>query len=359
MSLAAAAAALLSLTWGATARAEVAMHVMARGAATTMLTDGDRWAAFEPMRGTTRIIDAQSGRTAQRPDPAGCEGGLVAVGGGELLYRCDLPQCPDGATRLSADSCFYPTPTPAGRPPTSPYSAATRYVVEDAATGQVRPMAGAERLPAGGSEVAFTSAEHIGARWVEGVSGGYHSTGIFFVDWRTGRVVVPDPRGGPYAVDLDQPEVLAQQCPGLTGAQSPIQQQEFVGTLFFPLRFDAPFALTTDPRSLKPVLARCGSGRRVTLHGSSPDLYRPTGTVQVAGGVALWAVELPSGAWRIYATRLDTRRAQWHRAVSSVRGPGQGTLAHTSTRLYDSVGESYDRFTIYAAKLTAPARTRT
>jgi hypothetical protein len=116
MSLIAAATALVSLAWGAAARAEPAMHVMSRGAATTMLTDGDRWAAFEPTRGITRIIDAQSGRTV---------------------------------------------------------------------------LAGADRLPAGGGEVVFTAAQNIGARWVQGVSGGYHSTGIFFLDWRTGRLVLP------------------------------------------------------------------------------------------------------------------------------------------------------------------------
>jgi hypothetical protein len=112
--------------------------------------------------------------------------------------------------------------------------------------------------------------------------------------------------------------------------------------------------------SVEHIGARCcGTRRRITLHGASPNWYRPTGTVQVAGGVALWAVELPSGAWRVFTTRLDAHRARWRGAVSSVRGPGKGGLAHTSARIYDSVGESYDRFTIYTARLTAPARTRT
>ncbi len=60
-------------------------------------TDGVRWAVYEPTEGVTRIMDTVRGTSTTRPDPEGCAGGLVAVGGGEMLYDCSDPECPEAA----------------------------------------------------------------------------------------------------------------------------------------------------------------------------------------------------------------------------------------------------------------------
>ena len=314
-----------------------------------MLTDGNRWAAFEPARGTTRITDARTGRTVQRPDPTGCEGRLVAVGGGELLYRCDVAQCPADETRIAPDACV-----PADGSPTY---ATVRYVLEDAATGAVHPIVGADRLAMGTDGTAsFPALENVGARWVQGIGGAYHSASVFFIDWHTGRMVSAEPNGGPYAVDLDQPEVLAPQCSDLGAAQSALQDVDLYGTTFAPFTADTRFALNNDLRApSKPELRQCGSRRSVVLDGPLSHHYPQAGTPQLGGGIATWAVSMPYGGMRAYATRLDAHRGQWHRGISSYRGRAPALLNHTSTRIYDSAGDPTggpNTFEISSAKLS-------
>ncbi len=102
-------------------------------AVTSLYSDGVRWAAYEPMPGTTRIMDARTGRWTTRRDPEGCARGLVAVGSGYLLYWCGTNRpcqvgfAEDGGCALvnAHESYLY-----------------TNYVVEDIATGVALPVAG-------------------------------------------------------------------------------------------------------------------------------------------------------------------------------------------------------------------------
>ncbi len=60
-------------------------------------TDGVRWAVYEPTEGVTRIMDTVRGTEYDPARPRRRAGGLVAVGGGEMLYDCSDPECPEAA----------------------------------------------------------------------------------------------------------------------------------------------------------------------------------------------------------------------------------------------------------------------
>ena len=87
-----------------------------------LFTDGRRWAAYEPGQGTTRLWDALTGHSLTRSDPEGCAGGLVAAGGGVLLYACGDPECPG-----QAQSCRFPPHNPLEVPSVEEFES-RRYV---------------------------------------------------------------------------------------------------------------------------------------------------------------------------------------------------------------------------------------
>src|ERR1700758_4502625 len=98
------------------ASSSVVLGAFASNAFTGMFTDGHRFAAFEPVEGTTRVIDATGEEGGDRPDPAGCVGGLVAVGAGELLYSCASLGCTVAALTGGPGAVDFPCPLVLQRP---------------------------------------------------------------------------------------------------------------------------------------------------------------------------------------------------------------------------------------------------
>ncbi len=155
----------------------VPMRLLANSAAGEVMTDRDRWAAFQVSAEVTRVIDARTGRASDRPVPAGCEGGLTAVGGGKLLYRCSFEKCPDGST-----------PDPSAKACNAGDHLAVRYVIVDAATGAAQE---GPRAPPARDGLGSAFLQNVGARWVQGVRTSCRSAATPRSRWSTS----PGPRG--------------------------------------------------------------------------------------------------------------------------------------------------------------------
>jgi hypothetical protein len=126
--------------------------------AADFLTDGVRWATYEPTEGVTRFMDTVTGHTINRPDPEGCTGGLLAIGGGEVMYECDDPECP-GQER----SCKFKIPN-------ASYSerlVSRRYVVENIVSGDQHVVPGTNRVVVG-AERTF-ELDTVGSQWAGGI----------------------------------------------------------------------------------------------------------------------------------------------------------------------------------------------
>ncbi len=113
---------------------------------TRVYTDGVRWAVYEPTEGVTRIMDTVRGTSTTRPDPEGCAGGLIAVGGGEILYACSDSQCAE-----AADVCLPEQQCPPPRQifycsERSKYESG-RWTVEDLTSGAQYPLNIGKGLP--------------------------------------------------------------------------------------------------------------------------------------------------------------------------------------------------------------------
>jgi hypothetical protein len=56
-----------------------------------VMTDGARYAAYDPVPGVTRIIDTIGGNSRVVAQPEGCR--TAGVGVGQLMWGCDDPHC--------------------------------------------------------------------------------------------------------------------------------------------------------------------------------------------------------------------------------------------------------------------------
>jgi hypothetical protein len=305
--------------------ADAALRLRLVGKSVTRLySDGARWAAYEPSVGTTRVIDADTGRAVDRPNPSGCnysphEGGLVAVGGGELLYSCEVSGCPFVYSGCSG--------------PNREYWQA-RYVVEDAATGREHEIT---RLPYN-SEVPILHT--IGSQWAMGEAVAYKYKYTFYLNWHTGQVASPElsPTEG---IDLDSASLNRSLCSPVLHGESPqaIQPPVEPEPAYAP-----PFALEETGYELNQprlVLLRCGSVRQQPLPGDDEDT-----SLQIGGGIISWIAQGKNRSGAMYATRLNYHGRRWHGPTFHLLGPKYPshvkiaqawTLQHTSTTVYQSV----------------------
>jgi hypothetical protein len=329
--------------------------------ATRLYSDGARWAAYEPVAGTTRIIDAATGRTINRRDPKGCAGGLVAVGSGELLYVCAHPPCPRGKEDNLGEGG-------SGHNPANRYFGCVvggaeqhehldaSYIVRDIATGAQHPLTGANHLPFDDSEGGgYTQLDAVGGQWVEGETNTLYSGYLFFLNWHTGelREDGTQPPGGFQIVeDLDIPGLLRPIC-------TPVTRKFSLGIHHWqppPFEYERPFAVENNGYSEKGTegelhLRKCGSHQARSLPGKEAV------SLQIGARIISWIAadaRIPNNDDTMYLTRLNPHARDWHERIYTLRGPEIGAdrmlLQHTSTTVYETTG-SRGPLAIYAARI--------
>ncbi len=334
------------------------IHVKLLGStADQLVTDGARWAAYEPVLGTTRLLDTKSGRKIDRMDPEGCTGGLTAIGGGELLYECKDPECPE-----QTKSCRF---TP-GRPEQGFES--RRYVVEDISGDVQHVMPSTSRVPVGYPETHFHLTA-IGSQWAAGKdkTEEYKAGGrTFFVNWHTGLLVYQGekpsfsganvkeepPSAEEEVENLNRRGLLQPLCPPL---ERPLNGEYEATSKYGPFVYEPPFALVGPVGSPEvgfenapevPLqLWRCGTHDHWVLpRGSS--------SAQIGGYVLSWIVNTSvSRPHKLasyerntgYVTHLIPH-GRWHGTIYQFTGlpkysePNNTRLQHTATLVCVTVG---------------------
>lgn len=316
---------------------------------TAVYTDGVRWAVYEPSAGVTRILNTIKGTTTIRPAPEGCTGGLIAIGGGEILYACANPECPNHAHSCPIE-------------PREEYEN-TRFVVEDITTGAQHPLAGENHLPTSnvGVEGGPGILEAIGHEWAQGATSGHNGTSIWFVNWHTGAVEREASSSGDAAffADLDSAELLQPLCAPLTRPANSVSAAPAVA----PAQYEPPFAVI-GPLGYEQVflqLRRCGSRMHMLLPEGGPY----ASSVQLGGGILSWLGSGKRGHYTryggAYLTKLYAHDRAWHGPFYRVAGlPAMKVLKtetppmlqHTSNMVFATVRLNESEITqIYSARL--------
>jgi hypothetical protein len=264
-----------------------------------VVTDGARYAAYDPVPGVTRIIDtrAEGSRVIARPD--GCR--TAALGAGQLLWGCDV-DC--GVDRRWEKAVLY-----------------------DLRSGIVRdgPLPEGPPCSSRASDDGQRSVVAIGRHWLAYAVGAYHVTVTAYVD-RADRHGLRESEDARVAVDLDAPSGQVHMC-------SPMRREyndmaNLVSNTYRPFAYRAPWGLTTaggdehtDTDELSLLLHRCGR-RPVRISDCPNSCLRPS----LGAGIATWA----TGRNEVWALRVATgRRRRWK--VGGVSG-----VAHTRDRLFVS-----------------------
>ena len=307
---------------------------------TLVYTDGVRWAVYEPTAGVTRIMDTVKGTSVSRPDPEGCAGGLLAVGGGEILYACMDPECPEGQ-----DMC--------GVEPKGSYHEIAHLVVEDIVTGAQHPVAGEDDIPADNPEVSsLSNFNALGSQWLVGALDMYHGGEVFFLNWHSGRILAEESEPKSAAVDfenLNREGLLQPMCSPLARGFAPLVELSFNTEFFVPSEYAPPFLLQerfkAGPRDYHLYLSRCGSTRQEQIpefaEPHKPRYYVLAGEyskgVQLGGGVLSYGL---GHLWR-----LDAYGRPWHGRSYRLVGPPKAPLdeepgileQHTSTMVFETI----------------------
>lgn len=296
-------------------------------------TDGVRWAAYEPTAGTTRLIETLKDKTVERPDPEGCSDGLIAVGGGEMLYSCEDTECPEHER-----SC----PLPSNHD-----LASTRYVVEDIASGEQHPVVGEDTLPNQSPEAGIGELAQIGSQWAKGGMGTHIGSVKFFLNWHTGQLVREEKEGSENSIEnLSSPNLTQRLCKPIT---RPENTNEYKFSDYSPLAYEPPFAVVgplgePEMKVYVPLqLRKCNSGKRVLL---------PSGNgVQLGGRVLSWVGKGP------YITQLYSQGNKWHGPYYKLLGlpPEVGGVfsfvQHTSNVVFVTINSGPGPAQVYLARL--------
>ncbi|MFZ2050398.1 MAG: hypothetical protein WAU69_05640 [Solirubrobacteraceae bacterium] len=298
-----------------------------------LYTDGVRWAAYEPTAGTTRLIETIKNKTVERPDPEGCADGLIAVGGGEMLYSCEDPECPEHER-----SC----PLPSNHD-----LASTRYVIEDIGSGEQHPVAGEDTLPNQSPEAGIGNLAQIGSQWAEGGIGTHIGGYNFFLDWHTGQLVREEQQGSEQSIEnLSNPNLTQRLCKPIT---RPENTNEYKFSDYSPLAYEPPFAVVgplgePELKVYVPLqLRKCGSSKRVLLP--------PGNGVQLGGRVVSWVGKGP------YVTQLHTSESAWHGPYYKLTGlPSEvgakiSFVQHTSNTVFVTIKSGPGSAQVYLARL--------
>ncbi len=295
---------------------------------TQVYTDGVRWAVYEPTAGVTRIMDTIKGTSTTRPDPEGCAGGLLAIGGGEILYACSDPECPE-----AADACRIEK--------LEKQREIGRWVVEDIASGAQHLLAeGGEGLPVdvfGG----LSGLDAIGSEWAVGGIATPFGGVRFFLDWHSAHIIYEREKEGEAEAgeeptsantdyeNLDSEALLTPLCRPLTRPLAPTQERLALPR-YFPTKYVPPFMIQ-EHINLSEVrqhayLQRCGSTREELI----PEIGTWEG--QLGSGVL-------TGFRRLW--RLNPHGRPWLGQSYRLMGPSKKSTArevgHTSTMVFDTI----------------------
>lgn len=300
-----------------------------------LYTDGVRWAAYEPTVGVTRLIETVKNKAIERVDPEGCAEGLIAVGGGELLYSCEDPEC------LEHERVC---PLPSNNRLT-----AARYVVEDIASGAQHPVAGENTLLDNGSEGGPSGLYEIGSQWAKGEVGSNAGAYKFFLNWHTGRFVRESEGSEDNIENLSSSNLTQPLCKPI---KRPANEAEYYkSSAYSPLEYEPPFAVvgplgTASEVSYVPLqLRKCGSRKSVLLPVG--------GGVQLGGRLLSWVGNDP------YITQLHAKGRKWHGLYYKLVGlPSKniafgllGLVQHTSSMVFATVQSGPTGAQIYLAHL--------
>jgi hypothetical protein len=281
-------------------------------------------------------MDTVKGTSMTRPDPEGCAGGLLAVGGGEILYECVDSECPE----QQVVTCLIPELKGLDRQ-------IVRLVVVDIATGMQHPVAGENDIPSGGPPTGSPSTfNEVGSQWLAGNTNIYHAGGIFFLNWHSGRLFweeeEPDTASRDFE-DLNSEELLQPMCsPLMRGLAPPIELRsntKFVKSSDYAPPFLVEERFKPGPSDYRLYLRRCGSPHQELIGSSkSPDQGVGVGAgLQASGGVLSYGLG--------YLWHLDARERPWIGRSYRLTGlpspkpremPG-GLEQHTSTMVFETI----------------------
>jgi hypothetical protein len=311
---------------------------------TQVYTDGVRWAVYEPREGVTRIMDTIKGTSITRPDPEGCAGGLLAIGGGEMLYACSDPECPEAgdACRVKATEQQCPPSGQSGgcTTATTENYEVGRWIVEDIASGAQHQVNIGKGLPTySDKQLTFVSGlDAIGSHWAIG-----GANGRFFVDWHTGHIVYERGKNGdaeageePASADLDYENLdsealLTPLCRPLARGVVSVQEPtiNLVLPRYFPSTYGPPFMIQAQfkPYDHTPdYLQRCGSTQEELI----PEIGGSEG--QLGGGVLSGYRRL----WRLNAHERPWLSQSYLLTGASTRSPLR-SQQHTSTMVFETI----------------------
>lgn len=206
---------------------------------TAPVTDGERYVGLQSPTGTTRVLDTWTGGWREVPTPSGCTSrygtqGVVAVGGGQLLWDCG-------------------------------YSAARLL---DLATGAIHEPAGLGSL---GRDASSRSFHGVGRSWIAGTESGYHWNSTVLVNWRTGEIRRGVPVSPRRVADLDLAQLERRLCRPLRRGRNQYSHEFDLGPPYADYQYERPSGLTLrGPSGEGPdfvavlILDRCGrKGRRL------------------------------------------------------------------------------------------------
>ena len=302
--------AVLVVAWSAPAEAKPRFKALGESFG-PVVTDGVRWAAYQPIRGQTRVIDTRE-RVAytvltppdcQRPFAVG--GDIAAIGGGQLMWQC----VPGGRNRprlldLEARVVHDPAPAVGENTLTDP------YLSDD-------PLLG------------------VGSQWIERnyLTGTGKVYVRVYVNWRTGAVRT-NPGTEREAVNLDDPGLVQPLC-------APLRRRflDDPPTVFWePFTYNGRYGLSLPLGGGRVVLQRCNA-RPKTL-GARTD-------ARLAGGLVTWTDQR---GFHAYAPTTRKRKD-----FDSLPG---GFVARTLNRIYVSQASLNGPWTVRYAAWRPPPTTR-
>jgi hypothetical protein len=286
-------------------------------AASAMVSDGSRYAAYDTPTGLTRIFDVKRNRWSLVGRPAGYQ--TVDVGGGQLLWSG----------------------------PAVGYSSLSRVILLDLRTLAQHVPVGFDAFPSNEAGTDGAYFQRVGRYGMAGRVVGYHSSSGVLFNWRTGSFAYLTflPYTRPDELEaLDRPGLRMRLCRGVRQQPDPrrhLSIENNIDEYFLPLDYDRPYGLTWAGRHGDRLdLLRCGSVRPTVLSADCGDV-NPCGEHQLAAGIATWPEVrqikrsgrlLFRGIVRAYDV---TRRKEWswHALDSLYPGP---KVVHTRDRLFVS-----------------------
>ncbi len=303
--------ALLGALWPAQAEGRVRWKPLGP-AVTPVFSDGVRWVAYQPTTEETRVIDTAQRASYSVVTPPECRPqygtrGIVAIGGGQLMWDC----APRGANRprlLDLDTRAVHDPVPA----------------EGEGTVSTNPFLGEGPLL------------RVGKQWIERnlLVGSGKVYARRYINWRTGTVRT-DAGTAREAVDLDSTSLLVPMC-------TPLYRGPATGLNigWGPFTYDGRYGLApgTAPRE-RIVLERCHA--RPKTFAVSDALS----DVQLAGRLVTWP---DRDGFHAYAPATRKRMV--------VNAPA-GRVERTLNRIYVSRASRTGAWSIrYAAWRPPPTR---